>query len=41
VMRARGFDGKRWVTREFRGEDHSEKAWSKRLNIPLEFLLEK
>jgi enterochelin esterase-like enzyme len=41
VMKARGFNGKRWVTREFRGEDHSEKAWSKRLNIPLEFLLKK
>ncbi len=39
VMRAKGFSKKNWVTRAFSGDDHSEKSWSKRLGIPLLFLL--
>jgi glycosidase/enterochelin esterase-like enzyme len=31
--------GKDWVSRTFPGEDHSERAWSKRVEIPLLFLL--
>lgn len=38
TMQHKGFTSKNWLTREFLGEDHSEKAWHKRLNIPLEFL---
>lgn len=34
----KGFDERNWKTNYFPGEDHSEKAWSKRLSIPLEFL---
>ena len=41
VMQEKGWTSKNWMTREFPGEDHSEKAWKKRLNIPLEFLLPK
>ncbi len=39
IMKAKGFTEKAWITRSFPGEDHSEKSWAKRLNIPLEFLL--
>jgi len=39
VMRAKGYTAANWVTREFPGEPHSEVAWSKRLKIPLLFLL--
>ncbi len=42
VMAEAGYeDGKQWVTRKFEGDDHSEKSWSKRLGIPLLFLLGK
>ncbi|MCU0467092.1 MAG: alpha/beta fold hydrolase [Arcicella sp.] len=39
IMKARGFDKKHWITLKFQGENHSEKSWQKRLNIPLEFLI--
>ncbi len=39
IMKSKGFSDKNWITREFIGEDHSEKAWQKRLHIPFEFLL--
>jgi hypothetical protein len=39
IIKARGYDGTNWMTREYPGEDHTEKAWHKRNNIPLEFLL--
>ncbi len=39
VMRAKGFSKKNWATKAFPGDDHSEKSWSKRLGIPLLFLL--
>ncbi len=41
IMQAKGFNESNWVTRKFEGEDHSEKAWNKRLDIPLTFLLKK
>jgi enterochelin esterase-like enzyme len=41
VMKAKGYTKKSWLTRYFPGEDHSEKAWNKRLDIPLLFLLKK
>lgn len=41
IMREKGFTPKHWTTRVFEGEDHSEKAWRKRLDIPLLFLLKK
>lgn len=39
IMKAKGWTPKNWMTREFVGEDHSEKAWRKRLDIPVTFLL--
>ncbi len=41
VMKAKGSSGKNWETQFFPGKDHSEKSWTERLNIPLEFLLKK
>jgi len=41
IMREKGYTSKYWVTREFPGEDHSERAWSRRLEVPVEFLLGK
>ena len=42
VMKKRGWTrGKNWITRKFQGADHSERAWRKRIHIPLEFLLGK
>lgn len=41
IMKDYGFTEKNWVTNYFPGEDHSEKAWSKRFSTPLEFLLKK
>jgi predicted alpha/beta superfamily hydrolase/DUF1680 family protein len=38
VMQEKGFTDKNWITRYFPGQDHSEKSWSSRLNIPLTFL---
>lgn len=39
MMKAKGFTARNWMTKYFPGEDHSEKAWRKRLDIPLVFLL--
>jgi predicted alpha/beta superfamily hydrolase len=40
VLRAKGYvEGNDWVTRKFCGEDHSEQAWRRRVDIPLRFLL--
>lgn len=39
TMKSKGYSDKAWITQYFPGEDHSEKAWQKRLHIPLEFLM--
>lgn len=39
IMKQAGYTEKNWITREFVGEDHSEKAWHKRLHVPLSFLM--
>jgi len=40
VMEERGYTpGRDWVTRRFAGDDHSERAWRRRVDIPLAFLL--
>jgi predicted alpha/beta superfamily hydrolase len=42
VMKAKGYEqGKNWITQKFVGDDHSERSWRKRINIPLSFLLKK
>lgn len=39
ILKMKKYTGKNWITRAFKGEDHSENAWRKRLHIPLAFLL--
>jgi predicted alpha/beta superfamily hydrolase len=39
LMHRKGYGDARWITLKFDGKDHSEKAWSERLHIPLAFLL--
>lgn len=41
LMVEKGYDTNNWLTLEFEGEEHSERSWSKRLGIPLKFLLKK
>jgi enterochelin esterase-like enzyme len=41
IMNAKGYTSKNWITREFPGANHSEKAWNKRFDIPATFLLGK
>ena len=41
VMRDRGYTKKNWITKYYPGEDHSERAWKKRLDVPMEFLLKR
>ena len=41
VMTQKGFTTTNWTTQFFEGKDHSEKSWSERLHIPLQFLLQK
>ena len=41
IMKCKGYNAKNWLTKEFPGENHSEKAWRKRFEIPVLFLLGK
>ena len=42
AMKSKGYiQGKNWETRKFEGEEHTEAAWRKRLDVPLLFLLGK
>jgi len=41
IIKAKGFTDKNWVTKYFPGENHSEQAWRKRMDMPLLFLLKK
>jgi predicted alpha/beta superfamily hydrolase len=42
VMRNAGYkEGKNWITRKFAGDDHSERAWRRRVEVPLTFFLHK
>ncbi|WP_309642527.1 alpha/beta hydrolase-fold protein [Flavobacterium sp.] len=41
IMMDKGFSSKNWMTKFFPGKDHSEAAWRERLDIPLQFLLER
>ena len=39
-MKAAGYtEGTNWITKSFPGESHSERAWRKRVDMPLQFLL--
>lgn len=39
VLRQRGYTPVTWLTREFAGASHSERAWAQRLAVPLRFVL--
>jgi predicted alpha/beta superfamily hydrolase len=39
IMRRRGYTAKQWVTKEFPGAEHHERAWKTRFAEPLLFLL--
>jgi len=42
VLRKAGYkEGKNWITRKYAGEEHSERAWRKRVDVPLTFFLHK
>ena len=41
IVQAKGYTTQNSMSKEFPGEEHSEKAWHKRLDIPLLFLLGK
>ncbi len=40
ILKITGYtEGQNWVTKIFPGEEHSERAWRKRVDVPLQFLL--
>lgn len=39
ILTRKGYNKKLWMTKAFPGEDHSERAWQKRLYLPFTFLL--
>jgi predicted alpha/beta superfamily hydrolase len=40
LMRQAGFvEGVDWMTRKYEGDEHSERAWRRRVDVPLRFLL--
>jgi len=39
IMKNHGYGERNWMSRVYEGEDHSERSWAKRLQIPLKFLL--
>ena len=41
VMKRKGFTSANWMTREWPGQDHSEKSWRSRLHVPVIFLMGK
>ena len=41
IMKSKGFSNKNWLTKEFVGDDHTEKSWRNRLSIPFVFILGK
>jgi enterochelin esterase-like enzyme len=41
LFETKGYTVENYVSKEFKGDDHSSKSWKKRLDIPLLFLLKK
>lgn len=41
TMSSRGYSNTNWMTREFIGDEHSERSWGKRLSLPLTFLMKR
>lgn len=40
IFKGQGYDETNFLSRVFQDADHSEKSWSKRLDVPLKFLLD-
>ena len=38
LMSAAGYAARNWITVKYEGQDHSERSWSSRLDIPFKFL---
>jgi predicted alpha/beta superfamily hydrolase len=41
IMRAKGYTSANWITKKYEGDDHSERSWRRRLDIPLVFLMKR
>ena len=41
LMKDKKYSESHWLTNYYPGEDHSERAWSKRVNIPLSYIFKK
>ena len=41
IMKTKGYTDANWTTRFFEGENHSERSWSKRMDVPVLFLIGK
>jgi predicted alpha/beta superfamily hydrolase len=41
LMRLKGYNEDKWMTKKYEGADHSEKSWAQRLSVPFTFLLKK
>ncbi len=41
IMNNKGYASSQWMSRNWPGQDHSERSWRSRLQVPLEFLLGK
>lgn len=39
ILQEAGYSPQNWMTRRFDGDEHAERAWSRRLAVPLVFLL--
>ena len=39
VLKNKGFTDKSWISKNWPGQDHSERSWRSRLAVPMEFLL--
>jgi len=41
IVLKKGYKAKQWISRSWPGQDHSEKSWRSRFNVPAAFLLRK
>ena len=41
IMKIKGYDNTNWMTKKFEGDDHSEKSWRNRFEVPILFMLSK
>lgn len=39
ILQQKGYDSGQWISRSWPGQDHSERSWRSRLDVPLVFLL--